>query len=237
MLHLTNLYIFRERLIQTHGSVVKASHNESGYMGSIPAGGWNSLPPLGHFVYWARQSTATHDKCTFSLHQLRFQVSINSKIGGHWGSGFKIKGWRGVEKNVKMVEKKYNGLTRALSQIRLPLFLSTWTWALDPDSATCAGLVHGRDKALIYPQSKGNRKGWVIVFPWIVENTWKPVAHPEGFSTPDSPDWHARRKQRTQVTGTVSEHDIFILCKNARFPHVAAWTTSSQWIVWSLNSF
>ena len=35
----------------THGSVVKASHTETGKMGSIPAGCWNSLQPLSHF--WA----------------------------------------------------------------------------------------------------------------------------------------------------------------------------------------
>ena len=29
--------------------------------------------------------------------------------------------------------------------IRLPLFWSTWSSASGPDSATCAGLAHGRD--------------------------------------------------------------------------------------------
>ena len=67
--------------------------------------------------------------------------------------------------------------------IWLPLFWSTWSRARDPDSATCVGLARGRDYSycIASEQHESAWKGLAIVFPWIVENTWKTVAHTEGF--------------------------------------------------------
>ena len=61
-------------------------------------------------------------------------------------------------------------------------FWSTLSWARAPDSATCAGRVHGRDYSLYWLRAKAI-KGLAIIFPWTVENTWNTMAHSEGFST------------------------------------------------------
>ena len=56
--------IFLVKLMQIYGSVEKASHSESGELGSIPEGCWNPLQPLGHFAWlWASQCTETCACC------------------------------------------------------------------------------------------------------------------------------------------------------------------------------
>ena len=57
--------------------------------------------------------------------------------------------------------------------IRLPLFWSTWGWARGPDPATCAGLAHGRDCSNCRASEQKSQNCLAIIFPWIVENTWK----------------------------------------------------------------
>ena len=57
--------------------------------------------------------------------------------------------------------------------IRLPLFWSTWSRARGPDSTACAGLGHGRDYSDCRASELKLQKCLAIVFPWIVENTWK----------------------------------------------------------------
>ena len=58
-----------------------------------------------------------------------------------------------------------------------------WSTCSRPDSATCAGLVHGHWAlwaviiANAEPRSKSAWKGLAIVFPWIVESTRKTVVH------------------------------------------------------------
>ena len=37
--------------------------------------------------------------------------------------------------------------------------------------------------AFVWPQSKSDRKGLAIGFPWIVEQAWKTVGHAEEFWT------------------------------------------------------
>ena len=57
--------------------------------------------------------------------------------------------------------------------IRLPLFWSTWSPARGQDSATCAGLAHGRDYSNCRASELKLQKCLAIVFPWIVKNTVK----------------------------------------------------------------
>ena len=57
--------------------------------------------------------------------------------------------------------------------IWLPLLWSTWSWARGPDSATCAGLAHGRDYSYCIASELKLQKYLAIVFPWIVEKTFK----------------------------------------------------------------
>ena len=75
---------FFRRLIQTHGSVVKAVtlavSSESGNLGSILGGSWNSLLPFGHFAgsgHWASQCI---DMCSFTLLCSVTFLSWNSSI-------------------------------------------------------------------------------------------------------------------------------------------------------------
>ena len=86
-------------------------------MGSIPAGCWSSLQPLGHFVWhWARQ-------CTDS----RFYIAalcIFFLGFSQWLT------WAGRILTLDM-------------NIRLPLSWNTWSQAGGHDLATCAGLVNG----------------------------------------------------------------------------------------------
>ena len=64
------------------------------------------------------------------------------------------------------------------------LFWSTWSGDQSLDSATCAGLAHGRDYSNCRePWSKSDKLCLDLVFHWIVENTWN-KSHCEGFSTP-----------------------------------------------------
>ena len=57
--------------------------------------------------------------------------------------------------------------------IRLPLFWSTWSPAKGQDSATCAGLAHGRDYSCCRALELKLQKFLATVFPWIAENTFK----------------------------------------------------------------
>ena len=57
--------------------------------------------------------------------------------------------------------------------IRLPLFWSTWSPARGPDSATCAGLAHGRDYSDCRASELKLQKCLATVYSWIVENTFK----------------------------------------------------------------
>ena len=68
--------------------------------------------------------------------------------------------------------------------IWLLLFLSTWSGARGQDSATCAGLGHGRDYSDCRASEQNSEKCLAFSFPWIVENTWKIKATLESFSTP-----------------------------------------------------
>ena len=71
--------------------------------------------------------------------------------------------------------------------IRLPLFWSTWSPARGPDSATCAGLAHGRDYSYCRASELKLQKFLATVYSWIVENTWKTMATEKVFQT--SPTW------------------------------------------------
>ena len=57
--------------------------------------------------------------------------------------------------------------------IRLSLFWSTWSpaWGPGPDSAICAGLLHGRDYSDCRASELKLQKFLTLVFPWIVKNT------------------------------------------------------------------
>ena len=68
--------------------------------------------------------------------------------------------------------------------IWLLLFLSIWSGARGQDSATCAGLGHGRDYSDCRASEQNSEKCLAFSFPWIVENTWKIKATLESFSTP-----------------------------------------------------
>ena len=67
--------------------------------------------------------------------------------------------------------------------IRLPLFWSTWSTARGQDSATCAGLAHGRDYSNYRASEQKSQMCLAFIFPWIVKNTWKTKAMLEGFLT------------------------------------------------------
>ena len=93
---------------------------KSGDLGSIPAGFWNLLQPLGHFAWhWASQCTDMR----------AFYVAALDIILFSWISSVSI--WRWQVLALKM-------------NIRLPLFWSTLSQARGQNSATCAGLAHGR---------------------------------------------------------------------------------------------
>ena len=72
--------IFFCSLICTHCSLVKVSHSESGDLGLIPAGCWNSLQPFCHFEWhWASQCTDTQAfilLCSLSLYSWISSVVI-----------------------------------------------------------------------------------------------------------------------------------------------------------------
>ena len=51
------------------------------------------------------------------------------------------------------------------------------------DSATCAGLAHGRDYSDSRASELKKQKCLAFVFPWNAENTWKTKATLEGFPT------------------------------------------------------
>ena len=57
--------------------------------------------------------------------------------------------------------------------IRLPLFWSTWSLARGPDSATCAGLAHGRDYSYCRASELKLQKFLATVYSWILEITFK----------------------------------------------------------------
>ena len=108
-------------LTPIHGLVVKLSCSESGCSGSILAGCWNSLPPLGHFAWhWASQCTDSGAFCIAALSIIFF---------------FGFRQWWSCSDRV---------LTLNMN-IRLPLFWSTSSRARVQDLARCAGLAHGRD--------------------------------------------------------------------------------------------
>ena len=125
-------------------------------MVSIPTRCWNSVPPLGRLAWHcARQCTDTRG---FILLSIFFPLDfVTPALSSH------LQGFN------------------SYMNIRLPLFWSAWSLAWGQDSATCAGLAHGRDYySYCTASEQSNRKGR-IVFPWIFENTWKTVAHAEGF--------------------------------------------------------
>ena len=70
--------------IQTHCSVVKALSSESGYLGSILAGHWNSLQPLGHFVWhWAGLSPSVHWHMHFYIAALSIFFHLLNFVSGN----------------------------------------------------------------------------------------------------------------------------------------------------------
>ena len=107
------------RSIQIYGLMVKTSHSDSGDTGLNPAGWCNSLPPHCHFAwYWACQWTNT----------FTFYIAVLSKVDFLlWISSVAI----------------LQGFTLNMS-IWLPLFWSTWSWALGPDFAMSVGLANGQ---------------------------------------------------------------------------------------------
>ena len=60
---------------------------------------------------------------------------------------------------------------------------STWVWPWALLGHICWPGAWAVIKAVVKPLSKSIWKGLIILFPWIVENTGKTVAHLEGFST------------------------------------------------------
>ena len=119
-------------------------------MGSIRAWCWNLLPRRGHFAWHrARQCTDTR----------AFYIAALSIIFLLLG----FRQWRFRTDRVWTLNMN----------IRLPLFWSTWSPALGPDSATCAGLAHGRDYCDCRASELKLQKCLATVFPWIVENTFK----------------------------------------------------------------
>ena len=89
---------------------LKVSSIKSGDLGSIPAGFWNLLPPLGHFAWhWARQCTDTRAFYIAALSIIPF---------------FRFRQWRSCSDRV---------LTLNIN-IWIPLFWSTWSRARGPDS-------------------------------------------------------------------------------------------------------
>ena len=71
--------------------------------------------------------------------------------------------------------------------IRLPLFWSTWSPALGQDSATCAGLAHGRDYSYCRASELKLQKFLATVYSWILEITFKHRLQ-RGVSKPHPPD-------------------------------------------------
>ena len=135
-------------------------------LGLIPAWCWNSLQPLGHFAWHrARQGNDTH----------AFYIAVLSII-------FLLLGFRQWRSSTDRI------LTLNMN-IWLPLFWSTWIPALGPDSATCAGLAHGRDYSGSRASGLKLQKCLATVLPWIVEILlynglqW-------GFSNPHPQEWH-----------------------------------------------
>ena len=136
-------------LIRTYGSMVTelTVTQRVGWLGFDSRRELKLSLPLGHFSWhWAYQCTDTR---AFILLRSLF-------LGFHQ--------WQSRADRV---------LTLNMS-IRLPLFWSDWSRAQGPDSATCTGLVHGRDyRNCRAPRSKSHKRCSAHVFPWIVENAWK----------------------------------------------------------------
>ena len=118
----------------------------------------------GHFAWhWARQCTNTR----------AFYIAALSII-------FLLLGFRQWRSRTDRV------LTLSMN-ILLPLFWSTWSPALGPNSATCAGLAHGRDYSGCRALELKLQKFLATVFSWILEITFKQWPSPGllwGFSNP-----------------------------------------------------
>ena len=163
------------------------------------------MQPFGHFaLHWASHCTA---------HSRFYIASLSLFFFLFW---FWISGESGnLDMNVR--------LPSSAGSIWLPdqrpvtvLFCSTSSRALDLDLATCEGQTHGRDFSFfvssLIPQGKSDRKSLAIVFPWIVENTWKSVAHAEGFSTliPQTAFWPSNYVSITRVSSPFSKVSLLL---------------------------
>ena len=92
--------------------------------------------------------------------------------------------------------------------IQFPLFWSTSSLARGQVSATCAGLAHGRDYSDCRASDQSHKRCLAIVFPWIVENTWKqwPTVRIFQTSSPrlSSCIWLILNEAQTHYNTTVS---------------------------------
>ena len=124
-------------------------------MGSISACWRILLQRRGHLAWhchWARQCTDMRAFYIAALSIMFFPL---------WSRQWRFRADRVLTLNVN---------------IWLPLFWSTWrSWspARGQDSATCAGLAHGRDYSYCRASQLKLQKCLAIVFPWIIENTFK----------------------------------------------------------------
>ena len=167
LLGTTIISAFSWSLIRIYGSVLNVSSSEFtelGDMGSISAGYWNYLQSLCHCAwYWARQCTDTVLLYCCYLYEFFFL-------------GFRK--WQ-VLRDWDLTLNMY---------IPLPLFWATWSWALGPDSATCAGLEQGSDYSDWRASEQSSKRCLALVFPWIVEDTWTKGPTVRGFQ-PLPPDF------------------------------------------------
>ena len=126
-------YTIFKYMVWTYGSVVKASSIKIGYLGSTLAGCWNSCLPQPFCVAW-----------NLSVHwHVRFYIAALSII---FFLGF-----------LQWLSRADSVLTLNMN-ILFRLFWSTWSRAEGQDSATSAGLVHGRDYSYCRAPDSGSEQ-------------------------------------------------------------------------------
>ena len=159
-----SVQFFSIRLIWICGLVVKASSCVAGDVGLIPAGCRNihAAQPvcvaLNQSVHW----------------HMNFYIAAQPVLIIFFFLGFRQ--WRSRADRV---------LTLNMN-IWLPLFWSTWSRARGQDSAT---YVLAWSTRVIRALEQNHKSAWpmAIVFPCIVENTWKQWPRVEGWKQPSPP--------------------------------------------------
>ena len=169
-------------------------------MGSSRAWCW-ILPRRCHFAWhWARQCIDTR----------AFYIAALSVF---FFLGFRQ--WRSRTDRVLILNMN----------IRLALFWRNSSWSPTPargkDSATCAGLTHGRDYSYCRASELKLQKRLVTVFPWIVENTFKQWPTVRVFQP--SPTALDLSKERESAQIWIEQHSDF------RWQHAKAWKQCQAW--------